>query len=92
MRRCLSCGAEIVHATTPRGRSMPVDAMPNPAGNVTLTLEQGVLRANIRAIGTAAHAEAKAAGKLYMPHHATCPDAPAWRRRDVRIRERRAGA
>lgn len=87
MRRCPSCGAEIVHATTPRGRSMPVNAEPDPRGNVVLHEEHGVLFGSVKAKGCVAYLQAQAAGKLYMPHHATCPQGPAWKRRAIRKAE-----
>ncbi|MCC6426236.1 MAG: hypothetical protein IT435_05395 [Phycisphaerales bacterium] len=72
---------------------MPVNADPDPAGNVTLADDPGGVCtwANVRTVGSAAYHAALEAGQLYMPHHATCPDGPKWRRRQVKQRaERRA--
>jgi hypothetical protein len=76
---CRSCEAPIVWGKTRAGRAMPLDAEPDPAGNV-------VLLAN----GTAVVLTADEAAERRltfpeevrrMPHHATCPQADEWRRR-----------
>lgn len=77
---CRSCGAPIRWARTARGNAMPVDAEPNPEGNVVLTENEKGLFASVRVAGSRGLAEARAAGPVYMPHHATCPDGRSWRR------------
>lgn len=57
---------------TVKGQPMPLDAEPNPAGNVTLDAHG---RAVVHAAGAA-----PADRPVFMPHHATCPDAGRWRR------------
>lgn len=75
MPRCRSCRAPIRWAWTRNGKAMPVDAEPNPAGNVQL-------------VGDVDHDPTAVVYKktpaltnrpLYMPHHATCLDAQDWR-------------
>jgi hypothetical protein len=68
---------------------MPVNANPDPAGNVTLADDPGgtCTWANVRTLGSTAYHAALEAGKLYMPHHATCPQGPAWKRRAIRKAE-----
>lgn len=87
MSRCSSCQAEITWTVTTRGRPMPVNAEPDPRGNVVLHEEHGVLFGSVKAKGCVAYLQAQAAGKLYMPHHATCPQGPAWKRRAIRKAE-----
>lgn len=76
---CRSCGAAIIWATTDRGVSMPVDRDPAAGGNVSLTphaARDGQWRA-------AVVAPRLAFGRtdLRMPHHATCPQGRAWKRK-----------
>ncbi len=62
MTTCRVCPAEIIWARTVNGKLIPLDAEPNPDGNVMLI--NGV--ANVYAqppLGL---------GEIYMPHHATC--------------------
>jgi hypothetical protein len=72
---CRSCGAEVVwlvHEGT--GKPAPIDAEPNPAGNVVRVGESGYL------IAPAARGDAELIPrKRYMPHFASCPDRDAWR-------------
>lgn len=70
------------------GKVMPLDAEPNPAGNVTL---ERVYPASERPVRAWVHATVAGAGdlerrraegaELWMPHHATCPNWPGKRRR-----------
>ena len=86
MTTCRSCSAPILWAVTIAGRIMPLDAEPNPDGNVVPTGKRGRTRA-----GSAIEVRVEAARQQtldvddpivrYMPHHATCPDADKWRRR-----------
>lgn len=66
--RCRSCGAEIRWARTSAGKRMPLDAEPNPNGNVELTNGVAVVHAQPPAFVD---------GEIFMPHFATCPD-PQW--------------
>jgi hypothetical protein len=71
--RCRSCGAPIIWARTTTGKLMPLDAQPNPAGNVTVDDDTSTVHAT---------------GQLglddderWMPHFVTCPSADQWRNR-----------
>lgn len=70
MNRCRSCGAEIVWVVTSTGARMPLDAEPNPDGNVELVNGRAIVHGQPPAF---VH------GPIHMPHHATCPDAEEWR-------------
>ena len=84
MSRCRSCGAEVRWAHTTFGKLMPLDAEPDPNGNVEL-VGKGQQQLAI------VHAQPTMDGGLrYMPHHATCPDAEQWRRRNAPTRRRDA--
>ncbi|MEU6387686.1 hypothetical protein ABZ847_29485 [Streptomyces bauhiniae] len=73
---CRSCSAQIIWATTERGKTMPVNAEPEPGGNVQLVEQYGQLTAVVvpakRAFGRTT---------LRMSHFVTCPNAAEWRRR-----------
>lgn len=75
MSSCRSCGAEITWARTPANKAMPLDAEPNPAGNVMLADGGAQVLGPLELSGlTDAERE-----ELRMPHHATCPDGAAWK-------------
>jgi hypothetical protein len=74
--RCQSCAARIVWAVTERGKRMPVDAEPHPAGNITLLpLPDG---------GATAHVlgkfESAGGAPRHRSHFVTCPQSSDWRR------------
>ena len=72
---CRSCGAAVRWVrTAASGTLMPLNAAPDPAGNVEL---DGEGRAVVHAVG---QTDIFGAGERWMPHHATCPQAPEWRR------------
>lgn len=77
--RCRShtCQAPLLWIiTTNTGSRMPLDAEPNPDGNVdVLPAVPGQPR-----MGTV-HSQPPlmVEGELHMPHHATCPDAESYR-------------
>jgi hypothetical protein len=74
--RCQSCAARIVWAVTERGKRMPVDADPHPAGNVRLIPTADG--------GATAHVlqkhEAAGGAPLHRSHFTSCPNASDWRR------------
>lgn len=80
-RRCRGtrCRAEIILAPTVT-TVMPLDATPNPAGNVVLGRD--LLGGVVAHVVAGSHLELlRASGRdLYMPHHATCPDVEEFRR------------
>ena len=79
MSRCKSCDARIRWATTARGESIPLDAEPNPAGNVWLDVELGEHNERIETARIADLLTPPDATR-FMPHHATCPQGKSWRR------------
>lgn len=77
---CLSCGASIVWATVrDSGRHMPLDAVPDPTGNVAVSRDfSDKLWARVLKAGEQ-HDEASE--KLGISHFAACPQADSHRRR-----------
>lgn len=70
MQACRSCGAAIFFKPTTGDASIPLDAEPNPAGNVIL--ERDLLGQTFaRVLGKGEH---DVPGTRYMPHFATCPN------------------
>ena len=67
---CRYCSAPIIWVRTAAGRAMPLDAEPNPDGNVELVERfDGPDEVLV-------HAQPPLAtwGVIYMPHFATCPN------------------
>jgi cytochrome oxidase Cu insertion factor (SCO1/SenC/PrrC family) len=60
---------------------MPLDARPNQSGNVAIE-DRGLGRLISNTFSGTSLASVRLRGTptLYMPHHATCPDAEKWRR------------
>jgi hypothetical protein len=74
--RCQSCAARIVWTVTERGKRMPVDAEPHPAGNITLIpLPDGGVTAHVLQKFESAGSAAR-----YRSHFVTCVNASDWRR------------
>lgn len=73
---CKTCKAPIVWAITGTGRLMPVDAEPDPNGNLLLHTA-----GSIHAIVVPPGARSNFAGELHKAHFATCPYADQHRRR-----------
>ena len=77
-RQCRACRADIVFAGTVNGRPMPVDALPQPGGNVRLRDDDGFARAEV--LGPLEQQLADDEGEpLHYSHFATCPDADEFR-------------
>jgi hypothetical protein len=75
---CRSCGAPVYwlkHATT--GKLAPVDAAPNPSGNVTVDPAAGTYTV----LGTAG---ARADTARYTSHFMPCPQCRTWRRASIK--------
>lgn len=83
MSSCRSCGAPVRWVETTSGRRMPLDPTPNAKGNVYL--EPGVPTATVFG-NLQADARKALAGRLYLSHFATCPDADDHRRSPRRSR------
>lgn len=75
MNTCRSCGAPIMWAATPKGRRMPMDPEPTPAGN-----RQLVDRAGLAPLSLAVDATTPPEVPRYTAHFATCPNAQAHRK------------
>jgi hypothetical protein len=80
---CRSCAAPITWAVTPGGKAIPLDAEPTAEGNVRVVIEQphGTVRAYVLGPLDVLLLDPPEQAALRMPHHATCPDADAWRAR-----------
>ena len=80
MPACRSCHAEIDWAGLEGGGPIPIDraSAGDPKGNLAIRrIEHGTLRARYLRKG-----EQPQAGEVRgISHFATCPDAPAWRKR-----------
>lgn len=79
MNRCRSCDAEIIWAATPAGKSMPLNAKPDPFGNVEVSGDTARPVATVLA-GLFLEDARSTGRELYMPHHATCPQGRDWRK------------
>jgi len=76
MSTCRSCNAEIIWATTNKGKAMPIDAEPNPAGNVELIPTPAGPRAIVHG-----QSPLMAEHPVHTTHFQTCPNADEWRDR-----------
>lgn len=70
-------------ARTAANRQIPLDAEPNPDGNVIIHEGVAIVLGPLELYQ--AQMATQVAGidepnELYMPHHATCPDGAEWRR------------
>jgi hypothetical protein len=74
---CRSCGAPIVWATTPDGKSMPVDGPLTHGGNVVLSIDD---HGSVHAV-VLDQEGLFGDGPRHLSHFATCVDAAGWRRR-----------
>ena len=87
LARCQSCGAPIYWTLTRRLKNMPVDAEPVEApkgfrlldrdGAVVDPSEEEVEGRVMHSVYTSAPEPGE---RLYVSHHATCPQAAQWRR------------
>lgn len=88
-RSTCECGAELLWVATKNGKMQPLNATPDPSGNVVLlepatyhSTQRGALRSS-RAL---TKVEREGGGLLpvegdrYMPHHATCPKVAKFRK------------
>ncbi len=78
--RDAECRAPIIWARTPGKKSMPVDAVPNAAGNVLLTPDAAG-NALARVVDPNTPTLGDVLGTLHTSHFATCPGADRWRTR-----------
>jgi len=78
MSTCKSCGAEIVWCIGSKGGRMPVDANPNPGGNLTIVEDHANPTLPPRAMPVPP--DAGVGTPRYKSHFATCPSADQHRR------------
>lgn len=71
---CSSCGAEIIWIKTPKGKSMPLDATPDPKGNVVIKDGLAVVL-RLEQLG-----DPSLGKRRFMPHWATCEHAAQHRK------------
>ena len=71
MSACKSCGAPIRWCKTERGKNIPVDDAPSPAGNLDIGRD-GIARVVTESL--------RYGQKLYQSHFVTCPEAAQHRR------------
>lgn len=82
LARCRSCGANIYWVKTESGKSMPVDAMPVPDGNIIFIDERAhVLKKD--------HEPIEEGQNRYVSHFVTCKYADKHRRIVARLKQRR---
>jgi hypothetical protein len=70
---CRSCGAQMIWAMSGKGKTMPVDALPDDKGNVAVVIDHGTVRALI--------VTAESIGPRHLSHFVTCPQAAKWRKK-----------
>lgn len=65
---CSSCGAALLWIRTPKGKAMPLDATPDPHGNI-------VIRDGLAVVLKLEEMEQDPSlgQRRFMPHWATCP-------------------
>lgn len=76
---CRSCNAEIYWCTTHAGKNMPVDAKPDPSGELVVTHKPGENRLEVGKYYEPKHGP-REKWKFYTSHFATCPKAGEHRR------------
>lgn len=72
MSACRACGAEILWARTSNDKSIPLDAAPNPDGNVVVQ-GGGYAAPSATVLGPLDKLSMPEGSTFHMPHHATCP-------------------
>lgn len=77
MATCTSCHASIVWAITDRSKRMPLDATPNPEGNMAVMRDETDTLV-CRAI--TAERPLRPGERAYQPHFASCPNAERHRK------------
>lgn len=80
--QCRSCGASIRWVVSVKGARMPIDAEPDANGNLYLATRavDGAWCASVTT-GRQMH-YLRSIGRAYVSHHATCPQALQWRRKE----------
>ena len=84
MATCRTCGAAIWWAYTPNGKPIPIDATPDPDGNiieVAGTASDGGFRQVVVYGPDDARRRIEEGSIMYVSHFATCRQADDWRKR-----------
>ena len=84
MATCRTCGAGIWWAYTPNGKPIPIDATPDPGGNiieVAGTPSDGGFRQVVVLGPDDARRRIEGGSTLYVSHFVTCRQADEWRKR-----------
>ena len=79
---CRSCGARIVWVVSSRGKPMPIDAEPSANGNLFLSHPIVPGQSVARVVTGRTREALRACGEAFISHHATCPQARQWRRKN----------
>jgi hypothetical protein len=78
--RCRYCHRRLIFAYTVNNKLMPLDPVPNPAGNVAVYRDD---RGDLIATVLSANRQKQPHEMLHMAHFATCPDRPAPKTKEV---------
>lgn len=85
-RSICSCGAELLWVATRNGKMQPLNAEPEPTGNVQMvepmsfrSTPRGALRQSRVLPKAELEGMLPIEGDRFMPHHATCPDVQQYR-------------
>lgn len=76
---CRSCGAAVVFGITSAGRRMPIDTLPNPAGNVLIVGKADAVYAPLLQVRRKDD-PVRDDDVVYASHFQTCPAAREHRR------------
>jgi hypothetical protein len=77
---CRSCRAPIIWGETAAGKRLSMDATPVPAGKWWIERHRGVPRLIYVPDAMTARQLGVKPEELRVPHFATCPQAPSWRK------------
>jgi hypothetical protein len=91
--RCRSCNAELIWATTEKGKPIPLDATPVADGNIRLEerstvdrsvsingMDYPVVEEIVLTAVPAPYEGEERQGDRYLAHFATCKDTKKWRK------------
>lgn len=81
--KCKSCGAAILWVISIKGTSQPLDFEPNEKGNLVVDAKRIVRDGHVVIEDHARRYDElfDFGCDVFMPHHATCPQAAKWRKR-----------
>lgn len=82
--QCRSCGADVVMCVNNNTKRIaPIDAKPDPYGNVTIDLpDEEHMTPEYRVLaGDAREIAGRRGDMLYLNHFSTCPQSKGWRKK-----------